>query len=63
MKAFEYTERRYTWSSVDIDELNQLGSKGWELVSVFQEFDAPYQNIVIKTVMIRYTFKREITNN
>jgi hypothetical protein len=61
MKKFEYTSKRYDWSNVSDEELNELGSQGWELVSVVQEFDAPYQDVVIRTVQLRYTFKRETT--
>ena len=60
MKKFEYTNRRYSWSNVNENELNELGAHGWELISVIQEFDAPYQDKLIRTVQIRYTFKREI---
>jgi hypothetical protein len=62
VKKFEYINRRYDWSNVSEKELNELGSLGWELISVMQEFDAPYRDKPIRTVQIRYTFKREIND-
>jgi hypothetical protein len=61
MNKFEYHEERYDWSSDVRNLLNDLGSKGWELVSVVQELDGKQINNSLRTICLRYTFKRQIT--
>lgn len=58
MKKFEYYQCRTTWSD-DIDnELNMLGLKGWELISITQEMDM--MQSTLRALKLLYTFKREL---
>jgi len=64
MKKFEYIEKRYSWDQANSLELNKLGKEGWELVGVVQEMDCNRSSLGdisnLRSVCIRYTFKREL---
>jgi hypothetical protein len=57
-KKFEYIDFRIDWYSDAIKKLNELGDKGWELVSVTQELDSNNNGDDFRALLIRYTLKR-----